>query len=321
MSVLRQLSLVYLAGASVFAVAIGLDRNPGIGHAIRLGISETAQITARQVVRPIVTIADRWAPHRVKALPVPRVVIAIAPPPPARWIIPIEPPPANLTPGVPGIAPVQLERVATRLQANISPEMLANFRLFLYVSTAAHGPWAQRLYVFAKNDDGKLSMIHNWPASTGRDVVETAEDGSRQESFTLEGYFELDPHRMFRNHISGQWHASMPFSMFFDWEHGGRQTGVAIHSITGGEARLLGHRASHGCIRLGRENAELLFNLIHAEYKGDVPRLAFDDSTDTTTRDGTLMRDSAGNLVMKNGYKVLVFVENYGGKDVVATLF
>jgi flagellar basal body rod protein FlgG len=52
-----------------------------------------------------------------------------------------------------------------------------------------------------------------------------------------------------------------------------------------------------------------------------VPRFAFDDSVRTTARDGTLMRDAEGNLVMANGYKVLVFVENYGGKDVVATLF
>jgi hypothetical protein len=317
MSILRRLSLVYLAGASVFTGAIMFDRNPGVAQAINLASVEAARTVAAHVVRPLVIASG----YRPKATLVPRTVIAIALPPPARWIISIEPPPASFARDTSGIAPVQLSRVTARLQNSLSPELLTNFGLFLYVSKAAHGPLAQRLYVFQKDRDGALTLIHNWPVSTGRDVIETAADGSHQDSLTPEGYFELDPHRMFRDHISGQWHASMPFSMFFDYEHEGRVTGVAIHSITGNEGRLLGRRASHGCIRLGRENAELLFNLIRTKYKGAVPRFAFDDSVRTTARDGTLMRDDEGNLVMANGYKVLVFVENYGGKDVVATLF
>jgi hypothetical protein len=33
------------------------------------------------------------------------------------------------------------------------------------------------------------------------------------------------------------------------------------------------------------------------------------------------MHDAAGNLKMADGYKVLVFVENFGGNDVVAALY
>jgi hypothetical protein len=317
MSILRQLSLVYLACASVFTGAIMFDRYPGTSHAVAIATAETARATAVHIVRPLV-VASGFGP---KSVVVPRAVITIEPPPPARWIIPIAPPPANLAQQQSDVAPVQLARVTARLQESLSPELLANFELFLYVSKAAHGPLAQRLYVFRKDREGALTLIDNWPASTGRDVIETSQDGARQDSLTPEGYFELDPHRMFKNHISGQWHASMPFSMFLDYEHGGRQTGVAIHSITGNEARWLGHRASHGCIRLGRENAELLFNLIRTKYRGAVPRFAFDESNQTTARDGTLMRAADGTLVKANGSKVLVFVENYGGKDVVATLF
>ena len=38
-----------------------------------------------------------------------------------------------------------------RLKENLTPEMLKNFSLFLYVSKASDGPLAQRLYVFRKN--------------------------------------------------------------------------------------------------------------------------------------------------------------------------
>jgi len=33
---------------------------------------------------------------------------------------------------------------------------------------------------------------------------------------------------------------------------------------------------------------------------------------------GLLLHDKNGKLVFDNGYKVLVFIENYGGNDVVA---
>jgi hypothetical protein len=33
------------------------------------------------------------------------------------------------------------------------------------------------------------------------------------------------------------------------------------------------------------------------------------------------MHDASGNLKMADGYKVLIFIEDYGGQDVVAALF
>ena len=37
--------------------------------------------------------------------------------------------------------------------------------------------------------------------------------------------------------------------------------------------------------------------------------------------DGILLHDRQGHVQMAEGYKVLVFIENYGGDNVVAALF
>ncbi|MEJ0041373.1 MAG: hypothetical protein WDM81_03810 [Rhizomicrobium sp.] len=39
------------------------------------------------------------------------------------------------------------------------------------------------------------------------------------------------------------------------------------------------------------------------------------------SNDGLMMHDADGNLKMADGYKVLVFVENYGGENIVAALY
>ncbi len=126
---------------------------------------------------------------------------------------------------------------------------------------------------------------------------------------------------MYKNHFSGQWHEPMPYAMFFNWENNGYKTGLAIHGATGLEVKQLGTRASAGCIRIAPENARQLFQLIRTQYKGLTPRFAYDRRTATMSNDGVLMHDASGNLQMADGYKVLVFVENYGGQNVVAALF
>jgi hypothetical protein len=230
--------------------------------------------------------------------------------------------PAPPSPGAQaGLSPAELVRVSMRLKENLTREMLENFSLFLYVSKAENGPWAQRLYVFRKDVGGDLGLLYNWPASTGRELDEIAANGTRQQSITPQGYYQLDPHRMYRTHFSGQWHEPMPNAMFFNWEHNGYQTGLAIHGATPIEVRQLGSRASAGCIRIAPENAALLFNLIRSQYKGLAPRFAYNRRTATMSNQGVMMHDAAGNLQMAEGYQVLVFVENYGGANVVAALF
>jgi lipoprotein-anchoring transpeptidase ErfK/SrfK len=229
---------------------------------------------------------------------------------------------ANLPPpDLKAPSPAELTRVMLRLKDNLTGEMLQNFALFLYVSKAESGPLAQRMYVFKKQGSGDLNLLYNWPVSTGRELVEYAPNGHLEPSFTPQGYYELDPDRMYKHHMSGQWQTPMPYAMFFNWQTGGMQTGLAIHSATGEDISLLGKRASAGCVRLSPQNAAALFNLIRTQYKGLAPRFAIDRRTATMSNQGLLMHDARGNVQMAEGYKVLVFIENYGGNNVVAAVF
>src|SRR4028118_1533775 len=83
---------------------------------------------------------------------------------------------------------------------------------------------------------------HTWAVSTGKAGYSTPK-----------GTFSA--FRMEKDHFSKEWDdAPMPHSIFFT------KQGHAIH---GSDAvRRLGSPASHGCIRLSRENAATLFNLV-----------------------------------------------------------
>ncbi len=239
-----------------------------------------------------------------------------APPPPAAASQSLASIPAGPGPGRDEIALAE-----QRLKDNLTPEMVEDFELFLYVSKAARGPVAQRMYVFEKQPGGDLNLAYNWPVSTGREKVEYNAAGRKLPSFTPTGYFELDPHRFYESYWSHQWNEPMPYSMFFNWIRNGLKTGLAIHSAAGDEIGLLGTRASAGCIRLAPDAARTLFDLIRTRYRGLTPRFAIDRSTGTMSRDGVVLRDSGGHVRFSEGYKVLVFIENYGGQNVVAAIY
>ncbi len=285
------------------------------------------------------------APAKKPARQMPRVVVTrkVAPPPELRPAV-SEPSPeqvATATPQKPAMtlapeaqtqtpaplpdlrapSPGELSRVMLRLKDSLTSEMLENFELFLYVSKAENGPWAQRMYVFKKQASGNLDLLYNWPVSTGREAVEFTPGGQRAPSYTPQGYYELDPDRMYKHHTSGQWGTPMPYAMFFNWRTGGLETGLAIHAAHGADIALLGQRASAGCVRLAPENAALLFNLIKTQYRGLAPRFAVDRRTATMSNQGLLMHDAEGRVQLADGYKVLVFIENYGGDNVVAAVF
>lgn len=409
MSAARALGAMYLATASIFGVAIGLNQHPDWQRAASAASSSLLHVADRQVMHPIADAGRRQfarlfnpaAPqHRAarSAQPAPVAVaraetpprspsaienqieigseldrarseasaapralpqhdapdiapldlhptIAEAPPPPpaptvhtdaptigvaqlapARPMLSLAPQPqreeANLAPPSGTPSPGELTRVVERLKANLTPEMVQNFALFLYVSKAENGPLAQRMYVFDKGADGDLALKYNWPVSTGRELVEFNKAGARLPSFTPQGYYELDPDRVYRHYTSQQWGQEMPFAMFFNWVKNGSKTGLAIHAATGEDVALLGRRASAGCVRLSPDNARILFSLIREHYKGLAPRFAFDRRTGTMSNDGILLHDPNGHVQMAEGYKVLVFIENYGGNDnVVAALF
>ena len=238
-------------------------------------------------------------------------------------VLPLAPQTSEPLPPPKAAAPLnaaEIDRVAERLKDSLTSEMFDHFDLFLYVSKADKGPWAQHMFVFQKT--GKtLAMLYDWPVSTGREKIEYNEAGQVLPSFTPRGYYELDPHRIYVHYTSMQWGQQMPYAMFFNWEKNGMLTGLAIHGAVGDEIGLLGTRSSAGCIRLAPENAALLQSLIRSKYKGLVPQFAYDKKTATISNDGLMLHDNDGRLELAKGYKVLVFIENYGGENVVAALF
>ncbi len=218
------------------------------------------------------------------------------------------------------LSPAERTAVTQRLSENLTPEMMKSFDLFLYVSKAKKGPAAQRLYVFTKDSHGALKMEYDWAASTGREQVEISPRGARTMNDTPAGYYELDPARMYRAYHSHAWDQSMPYAMFFNWESKGYQTGLAIHSATGDDIAKLGSRASAGCVHISPTHARQLFELIRGEYKGQVPRFAYDRASHTMSNHGEMMRDAAGNLVMAGGYKVLINIEDFSGANMLAAM-
>ncbi|HEU0097087.1 MAG TPA: L,D-transpeptidase, partial [Rhizomicrobium sp.] len=223
-----------------------------------------------------------------------------------------EPPPLSLAP-----ANDRGTIAARRLMASLTPEITQNFDLFLYVSKAERGPLAQRLYVFRK-DAGTLKLLYDWAASTGREQDEISPRGRHSFTATPKGFYELDPDRMYRRYHSYSWDQDMPHAMFFNWERQGVATGLAIHSASGDDIAKLGQRASASCVHLSPGNAETLFNLIKSEYRGQVPRFAYNADTQTMSNTGAFAHRRDGSLKMADGYRVLVNIEDYSGNAVTA---
>jgi hypothetical protein len=224
---------------------------------------------------------------------------------------------------MPPVAPVtnRATAVAARLRTSLTPEMLQNFDLFLYVSKADRGPLAQRMYVFKKLPSGELNLVHDWAASTGRERSEVSPRGAHSFTATPKGYYQLDPQRMYRSYRSYSWDQDMPHSLFFNAEREGLQTGLAIHAATGDDIARLGSRASAGCVHISPQNAAMLYEMIRADYRGPVPRFAYNSDTQTMSNRGAFMHDATGRLKMADGYRVLVDIEDYGGENIVASLF
>jgi lipoprotein-anchoring transpeptidase ErfK/SrfK len=227
--------------------------------------------------------------------------------------------PRGEQPNLPLPSRSEVVRVEERLKDNLDQELYDDFKLFLYVSKADNGPWAQQMYVFRKRPDGDLAFVYDWPVSTGRERVEYDSGGAPVTTHTPAGYYELDPDRFFVHHTSSEWHQPMPYAMFFNWIRNGNPTGLAIHSATGSDVAKLGRRASAGCIHLSPQAARTLFNLIRSQYRGAVPRFVIDDSG-TMSNEGLILRDADGRPQFARGYRVLVFIENYGGRNVIAAM-
>ncbi|HEX4160778.1 MAG TPA: L,D-transpeptidase [Rhizomicrobium sp.] len=310
----KPLAVLYLAAASVLVLGLMVSYRPNREPPPRLEFvwsvpgAPALRILAppapgdREVTTPPAP-PEAPAPVRRRHSPAPIPVSA----------------PHQEQPNLPPPDSTQVVRVEERLKDNLTQELYDDFKLFLYVSKAANGPWAQQMYVFRKRPDGDLAFVYDWPVSTGRERVEADATGTAMTTHTPTGYYELDPERFFVHHRSSEWHQPMPYAMFFNWIRNGSASGLAIHSATGGDIAKLGRRASAGCIHLSPEAARTLFNLIRSQYRGAVPRFVIDDSG-TMSNDGLILRDADGRPQFARGYKVLVFIENYGGRNVIAAM-
>lgn len=245
-------------------------------------------------------------PDPIKSAPVVAPAVT-TPPPPAD----AAPPPEN----DPAVSPDEGEAVAERVRSLVPAELFPYFNVYLYVSKSAEGSWAQHMYVLDKSSDGVLAFEQAFPVSTGRELHE------KYFTSTPTGMFELDPDRFDRVHFSHRWNdAAMPWAMFLDYTIHGHATGIALHSAAS-HAFELGHRASGGCVRLPPEKAEELFRRFQADERGLVPVFGFDEERETTLTDGSIVRDPNGNIVLKDGYRVLLVIEDYpGGPAYVAAL-
>ena len=204
-----------------------------------------------------------------------------------------------------------------RMLATVPDEVEGYFDLFMYVSKSNRGPLAQRMYVFQRDVDGEIIPYAEWRVSTGREKIELHHE-RKIRSTTPEGMFALDPDRFYRRYWSKTWDgAPMHYAMFYDLMNNGNQSGLAIHAAAGADKiRRLGRRDSAGCIRLSPKNAKELFYKIRSTTQGRVPAFALNERG-STDRWGRVQHDEAGTMMLQDGYRAVLFVENYDGRDEV----
>jgi lipoprotein-anchoring transpeptidase ErfK/SrfK len=212
-----------------------------------------------------------------------------------------------------GESPVSVAQ--RRLLGTVPDEIEPYFDLFMYVSKSNRGPLAQRMYVFQRDADGKIIPYAEWMVSTGREKIELHHE-RKIRTVTPEGIFALNPKRFHKRYWSTSWDgAPMHYAMFYDLMNNGNQSGLAIHAAIGADKiRKLGRRDSAGCVRLSPKNAKELFYKVRNTTQGRVPVLALNERG-STDRWGRVQYDDAGSMLLQDGYRALVFVENFDGRD------
>lgn len=215
-------------------------------------------------------------------------------------------------------APSEVQPVAVaqrRLFATIPDDIEPYFDLFMYVSKSNRGPLAQRMFVFQRDADGRIIPYAEWPVSTGREKIELNRE-RKVRTTTPEGIFALNPKRFHKRYWSKSWDgAPMHYAMFYDLMNNGNQSGLAIHAAIGADKiRKLGRRDSAGCVRLAPKAAKELFYKVRNTTQGRVPVLAINERG-STDRWGRVAYDPAGSMLLQDGYRAVLFVENYDGRD------
>ncbi|MCB6179683.1 L,D-transpeptidase [Rhodobacter sp. Har01] len=114
----------------------------------------------------------------------------------------------------------------------------------------AGSAWAERLEVRISISQQKMHVYHE-----GRKLYEWPVSTAGRGSITPSGTYK--PEFLSKNHRSRRYNnAPMPFAIFYDGNY-------AIHGTT--QVKKLGRPASHGCVRLHPDNAQILFRMVKAE--------------------------------------------------------
>ena len=205
-----------------------------------------------------------------------------------------------------------------RLFATVPDEIEPYFDLFMYVSKSTRGPLAQHMFVFQRDANGEIIPYAEWKVSTGREKLELNKE-RKVRTYTPEGIFQLDPDRMHEKYWSRSWNNSpMHYAMFYDLMNNGNQSGLAIHAAIGkSKIARLGKRDSAGCIRLAPKHAKELFYKVRTTTKGQVPVLAMNEKG-STDRWGRVQQDEKGAMLLQDGYRAVLFVENYDGRQEIS---
>jgi lipoprotein-anchoring transpeptidase ErfK/SrfK len=129
-----------------------------------------------------------------------------------------------------------------------APAEAANFKTLKPLITGAPSVTAtvsigQQTMVLQVVNEKAAARTYMWHVSTGKRGYATPTG-------------EYGPTWLSPNHWSKKYRAPMPYAVFF---HGG----YAIHATDA--VRRLGQPASHGCVRLAKDNAAMFFKLV-AKY-------------------------------------------------------
>ncbi len=147
-------------------------------------------------------------------------------------------------------------------------KVLAEHKVVILINKKAKGVGAQTLKMY---EDGRLTLEAQ--VSTGKEEKVTSTSGRTYISTTPMGFFR--PTQIFTDYFSNTWQAPMPNPVFY-------VGGIAIHATGTANYKLLGTRASGGCVRVTLENSQKIreavmnsgkgllngqFNLVSAGYK------------------------------------------------------
>ncbi|MFM6929707.1 MAG: L,D-transpeptidase [Bdellovibrio sp.] len=166
-------------------------------------------------------------------------------------------------------------------------DIYREYAIVLRINKAPLGPTAQHMIVMENG-----MQTYDWLVSTGREQYEKAKSGRWYHTVTPVGTFS--PYTLIRDHYSQTWKAHMEYAVFFNG-------GVAVHATTPDHYKQLGTRASGGCVRLHKDNAQLIYEKIQAQGKGLVPLFA---------PSGRVARDVNGRPIRVMGWNTLIIVEN-----------